>query len=182
MSGYTLIGFSGGLYNTTPGRMFNTIPIYLPNQEIPGSFESRLPNGYSASIIIPELYKVRWVRGLDMFNIFYKDGYIILYDENEKDIFLHNPPLPINSPAFTAWLSRPYPNGKTPIQIMQEIEDKYPGLFIIPEYVKPHRGSPSKQKNLQIDRFEQKPPTNGKEPKKLSRGGMNKTKKPRYNI
>ena len=181
--------------------MFDSRPIYLPNQEIPGSFESRLPSAYAASIIIPELYKVRWVRGLDMFNIFYKDGYIKLYDENEEDIFLHNPPLPKNTPAFTTWLTRPNTKNRTPIQIMQEIEDKYPGLFIS-EYVKSSASqkgppSPSRRRNPPSppktkgstqhieDRypdlfgksvFQMNPPP---KTKKLSpqKGGMNKTKK-----
>ena len=179
MSGYTLIGFSGHLYNNAPGRMFDTRPIYLPNQEILGSFESRLPSAYAASIIIPELYKVRWVRGLDMFNIIYKG--MTLFDENEKEIFFNaGPPLPENTSAFTDWLSRPNPhtNNKTPRQIMQEIEDKYPGLFI-PKYVKPaasQKAPPSKQQQSPSRR--RNPPSPPKT-KKLSpqKGGKNKTKK-----
>ena len=140
MNGYTLIGFSGHLLNVgfdgSPdsqirnGRTFASIPIYLPNREIQGSLYSRLPSANAMSIILSELYKVKWVHGkLDIIDLL-KDGYIKLYDENEVELMFGAPPA--TATELNVWINEINPrirHGNTRKDVINFIEQKYTGLF-----------------------------------------------------
>jgi hypothetical protein len=134
-SGYTLVGFS---------NLFGTlrVPIYLSNHEIPDkSCYSQLGMGgdIAKKIILPELYKLEWVHGKINLYDFLNDGYIILCDQNEKNVFDgHSMAKPREPSQITEWLnegdtwdgSLGRVVGKTRKDKIIEIETKYPGLFI----------------------------------------------------
>lgn len=138
MSGYTLIGFTGspsnvGFDNIINGRMFARIPIYLPNQEVQGSVYSRLPTAESMFIILPELYKVKWAHGkLNIMDVLCNGGYIKLCDENEESLIPGARNRGTTPAEFRVWVNEiiDLQTNRTRQDILNEIGQKYPGLFI----------------------------------------------------
>ena len=116
-SGYTIVGFTGRPMNHTTagpaaaeqftGRMVGTIPICLPNNEVPGSLYSRMGQvGIGGQfIILPELYKVEWVHGkINLYDMLANE--LRLCDKNERDYF-ENPGIPPPDPqARKVWTER----------------------------------------------------------------------------
>ena len=151
-SGYRIVGFTGRPMNDAftgtiatefTGRMVGTIPICLPDHEIPGSLYSRMGmNGTGGQfIILTELYKLEWVHGkINIYDMVRNE--IRLCDKNEKDYFkLHgSTPPPINTTELNRWLNEVQWSPQEVIQqgldknptrkdIIIEIETTYPGLF-----------------------------------------------------
>jgi hypothetical protein len=159
MSGYTLVGFTSYMY--PGGSEMGRVPFYLPNEEIKGSLYSRLrlPVAELIIIILPELYKVKWAHGkLDLMDILCNGGYINLCDENEKSLI----PGALNrgaTPAeFRAWVNEviDLKTNRTRQDVLNEIGQKYPGLFIS-EFIVPKEEPKIQvkvpQRNSILDKF-----------------------------
>jgi hypothetical protein len=142
MSGYTLVGFSGSTIDRD-NAINRRIPIFLPNQEIALRPHNRhnayayfpLTQNGKMYLILPELYKVEWFRGrYDIYDIL-KIG-IEMCDENEVSLFYYGGiPQSKNAPEYNEWINydgrhHGRKDGKTPKDIMNEIGQRYPGLFI----------------------------------------------------
>lgn len=148
-SGYTIVGFTGKPMNQSTngriaseftGRMVGSMPICLPNHEIPGSLYSRMGQvGVGGQfIILPQLYKLDWVHGkLNLYDVLRNE--IMLCDKNENNIFKHGgKPPPSNTAELNSWLEEKDTwdeatqrvIGKSRKDVITEIEIKYPGLFM----------------------------------------------------
>ena len=141
MSGYVLIGFSGGS-NDSDNNVTQRNPLFLPNKEIARRHPVRLagdpyaqfPFSYNGKkyLILPELYKVEWFRGrYDILDVLKANE---LCYENEQNLFYPYGAVPVSktSPEFKVWINfqgHSGGTGRTPKDIINEINQKYPGLF-----------------------------------------------------
>jgi hypothetical protein len=145
--GYTIVGYTGrplNQYHNNPsleGALSSSIPIILPDHEIPNVLFARLgpASGNGQVLVLPELYKVEWVHGkLNLYDMLRKQIY--LCDNNENDLFASHgsTPPPIEKENLDKWLNEKdmwdettnTVIGKSRKDKIIEIETTYPGLFI----------------------------------------------------
>ena len=138
-NGYTLIGFKGNSNrNGTLNRETPIFPIFFPNNpEIP--VPSTLLNDiYDCHIILPELYTLKHVRGLDLIQILHQGCHF--YYGNELCIF-DGKHIEFNDytegwiskdmwrTVVSKYLNTPVSACKTVKDILLEVQLQYPKLF-----------------------------------------------------